>query len=141
MTTTPPPNYTVNDEADLFALWQRLMAGGGFARRSLWLIFLDHNSRILPVILPIDDIPAEPDAAFVANIAHIIGELVSNGEASTAALLLSRPGPTQMTAADRRWAHALIAALGPEFDRWPIHLASRDAIQVFAPDDLCAPRH
>ena len=85
-------------------------------------------------IVPIDDIPAEPDPLFTGNIAKIISDLVSSGVAASVAMLLSRSGPGTMTAQDRQWARAL--RLGKH--RWPIHLATCDRVQVFAPDDLVA---
>src|SRR3954447_9069183 len=46
-------------------------------------------------------------------------------------------GPAGMTDADRRWARALLAGFRG-LTRWPVHLATRDRVQVFAPDDLIA---
>jgi len=75
-----------------------------------------------------------PDPLFTGNIAKIISDLVSSGVAASVAMLLSRSGPGTMTAQDRQWARAL--RLGKH--RWPIHLATCDRVQVFAPDDLVA---
>lgn len=113
------------------------MGPGGFATSSLWMVFLDDDSRLTPVIVPIEDIPAEPDEQFVGNLAYIIGDLLSDSAAASVALLLSRPGSRAMTEADRRWARALREALD-ELPMWPVHLATRDNVQVFAPDDLVA---
>lgn len=113
------------------------MGPGGFAMSSLWMVFLDEDSRLSPVIVPIDDLPAEPDDQSVRNLAWIIGDLLREGAAASVALLLSRPGPRAMTDADRRWARALRDALR-ELPIWPVHLATRGHVQVFAPDDLVA---
>ena len=113
------------------------MGPGGFATSSLWMVFLDDDSRLTPVIVPIEDIPAEPDEQSVGNLAYIIGDLLDDGAAASVALLLSRPGSRAMTEADRRWARALREALD-ELPMWPVHLATRGNVQVFAPDDLVA---
>ncbi len=134
--TPLPPDFSVHDDADLSALWHTLIGPGEFGQRTLWLTFLDQDGRVSPLIVPIDDIPTEPDALFARNIARIIDKLVAGGDTSSVALLLSRPGVNDMTALDRRWARALHAELGPELSRWPIHLATCDNIRVFAPDDL-----
>jgi hypothetical protein len=42
-----------------------------------------------------------------------------------------------MTERDRRWARALRAAFAG-LTAWPLHLATPDNVQVFAPDDLLA---
>jgi hypothetical protein len=136
MTTKQPPDVTVRDEADLFALWQQFMGPGGFGRRSLWLIFLDRGGHVHPLIVPIDDIADEPDPVFTRNIALVVDGLINGGEVASVAMLISRPGPVDMTAADRRWARALHGELGTRLGRWPIHLATIDSIRVFAPDDL-----
>jgi hypothetical protein len=136
--TPPPPLTVVRTPADLLALWQCLMGRGEFTRASVWLVFLDDAYRVQPTIVPIDGIPAEPDEGFTSAVARIIEGLVDGGTVSSVAMLLSRPGPARMTAADRRWAAALRSAVGDEYATWPIHLATADDVQVFAPDDLAA---
>jgi hypothetical protein len=130
---------TIRAEADLYRMWQSLMGSGGFGRRSVWVLFLDRHSRTLPVLMPIDDIPTTPDPRFIHGLATVITGVVTDGEAATAALLLSRPGEAAMTADDRAWARALREAVGA-LSPWPVHLATRERLQVFAPDDLIAAR-
>ena len=48
MTIPRPYKTTVHTNAELFELWQKLMGPGGFGRRSLWLLFLDVENRVLP---------------------------------------------------------------------------------------------
>jgi hypothetical protein len=137
MTTPPELETPIRSATDLLHVWRRLMGDGGFGRSTLWLIFLDEDDRLQRLIMPIDDLPVRPDDRFVGNLALILGELHETGEYASTAMLLSRPGPAQMTDADRRWAralHARLAGLSP----WPLHLATRDRVQVFAPDDLIA---
>jgi len=131
----PPPGTCIRTAAELTAAWENLMGPGGFGRRSVWIIFFDADSRLLAPIMPIEDIPAEPDDAFIATLASIVGELIANGTVTSAALLLSRPGPRAMSGSDRRWAFALRAAFR-DFTNWSVHLASCGHVQVFAPDDL-----
>jgi hypothetical protein len=135
----PRPGETViRSHADLFAFWQGLMGPGGFGVARIWLAFLDEEHRVQPLIVPIDGIPAEPDRPFLRGLTRVVADLVDTGDASSAAMLISRPGPSAMASSDRRWARALRAELGDELAVWPIHLATRDRIQVFAPDDLAA---
>jgi hypothetical protein len=133
----PPPGTRVRTAAELTAAWEGLMGPGGFGRRSVWVIFFDPDGRLLAPIMPIDDVPPDPDDLFVANLASVVGALITNGSVASAALLLSRPGPRAMSASDRRWALALRAAVA-DCTHWPVHLATCDHVQVFAPDDLIA---
>lgn len=128
----------IRTPAQLSALWGELMGGGGFGTRTLWLLFLDEDHRPLKVIVPIEDIPLEPDAATLDAIGRILDDvLVDTGPASVP-MLLSRPGPLSMTDADRAWAVEIRERLGRHLGAWPVHLATRNRIQVFAPDDLIA---
>jgi hypothetical protein len=135
---TPPPPFTVvRTAAEMFEMWQGLMGGGGFSVPSLWLVFFDDESRMQPVIVPIDDIPAEPDRPLVRNLVSVVAGLIDGGSAASVAVLLSRPGPSAMTESDRCWARALTAELAG-LTAGPLHLATHDRLQVFAPDDLIA---
>jgi hypothetical protein len=134
MTATINKNPILSND-DLFRLWQHLMGEGGFGRRSLWLIFLEKDGRPHEVIMPIDDIPLSPQPAMVANLVHIVDQLCERDGVVSAPMLLSRPGSSAMTESDRSWAKCLRSALGERY-QWPIHLATEDHLQVFAPDDL-----
>jgi hypothetical protein len=129
------PGKLIRNDTELSAAWRGLMGTGGFGQRCLWLIFFDDRSRLQPVIMPIEDIPSEPDALVVANLARVVGELIDDGTASSCALLLSRPGADSMTDSDRTWARALRTEFGTR-SPWPVHLATRNSVRVFAPDDL-----
>jgi hypothetical protein len=132
MTMTPPYGTIVRTDTELYQLWHQLMGSGGFARRSLWLLFLDHEGHPEPVIVPIDDIPLRPDERLVRAVGEIVAGLTADGGVASVAMLLSRPGRPQMAAEDRVWARAL----APITPAWPVHLATTDRLQPFAPDDL-----
>ncbi len=134
--TNEPPKFRVDTDDDLSRAWQRLMGAGGFGQRSLWMIFLDQKGETLPVIFPIDDLPDAPDEELIGHLKHILGELIETTPAVATAFLLSRPGPDQVTAYDRRWTRALLEAVPPPTRRGPIHLATTDRVRPIAPDDL-----
>jgi hypothetical protein len=138
MTIPRPHDTVIRSHADLFTLWRGLMGPGGFSVATIWLVFLDQDNRLQPLIVPIEDIPTEPDAPFLRSLVWIVRDLIDSGDASSVAVLISRPGGPAMLGSDRRWARALRAELGDELAVWPIHLATRDRIRVFAPDDLAA---
>ena len=128
----------VRTEHDLLKLWRALMGTGGFGKRTLWLVFLDDRGYPLKMIVPIEDLDPEPDVPFVGNLDWIAREVAKGTTIGSIPVLLSRPGPAAMTAQDRRWAVMLRAHGGPLLNRWPLHLATTDRVQVFAPDDLIA---
>lgn len=137
MTLKPPEETFVNSTRELTELWRDLMGTDGFGRRTLWMIFLAANGELCPCVVPIEDLPAEPDERLLGNLANIVRSLLEDGLRSVA-FLLSRPGPSQMDDTDRGWARELTRALPRDLRRWPIHLATHGHVQVFALDDLIA---
>ena len=113
-------NATVRTEQDLVRFWAALVGGGGFDRRTLWLVILDDDGRPAPAVVPVDDVPAAPSAADVDAFRQLLGHLEGFG---APVLLLSRPGSSSVQVHDRQWGRAL-AGCAP---RWPVHLATRDA--------------
>ena len=128
---------TIRTQADLEALWRRLMGDLGFGRTTLWMLMLDGDGEVLPVVVPIEDIPARPTDA-VENLTQILTYVVPTG--GSAAFLLSRPGPDgPLTASERAWTRALGYVgrnVGPTV--WPVHRANDQALHVCTPDDLAA---
>jgi hypothetical protein len=135
-----PEQTYVRNTAELTELWQDMMGPGGFGQRSLWLVFLNEDGQMSPLVMPIDDIPIEPNAEMLTNLAAIDERLADESGIASTAMLLSRPGPAHMTASDRAWARAIIAAFGRQLSPWPVHLATRGAVRTFAPDDLIVGR-
>ncbi|WP_265446330.1 hypothetical protein [Flexivirga meconopsidis] len=136
--TTSFKGKAIRTDADLLARWRELMGEGGFGRRCLWLIFLNARGRQADLVMPVDEIPMRPDPQEIAGIARFIAMMRDQVGVAEVPLLLSRPGPSEITENDRRWAIALTDALCDQQPRWPIHLATKNRVQVFAPDDLIA---
>lgn len=125
--TTKLDNIVVRTAADLERAWQLIMGPHGPGLRSLWMALLDEEGRLRPVIVPIDDIPLAPDAT-ISGLADVLSGI---GHLGDPVLLLSRPGPAEMTDTDRQWGRALVP-----LTRWPVHLYTRAGVRVFAPDDV-----
>jgi hypothetical protein len=114
------------------------MGTEGFRGRSLWLAFLDRNFRVQPTFVPFDDFPVIPDRELLGNLRSIIDGVVGTMGIVSVLVLISRPGSSVMTVQDRRWGALIHTEIGLRYSYWPIHLATRGRIQVFAPDDLIA---
>ena len=135
MTSDEP---SIRNAVELCALWEKLMGRDGFDTRTLWLLFLDEANRPIKLIVPIEDIPAEPDGEVLDRIARMLDEVLDDGCPGTVPMLLSRPGPGAMTGNDRRWAADITRHLGRHLGPWPVHLATCNRVRLFAPDDLIA---
>src|ERR1700742_5229944 len=99
-----PSETTIHSGADVLAFWTKLVPPAERRRRSLWLAFLDREGRTLPTVIPIDDMPAEPDTLLCGNLHKILADLASTGPVHSGLLLLSRPGPDTAAPGDHRWA-------------------------------------
>lgn len=90
-------------------------------RRSLWLFFVAGTGELLKVAVPIDDIPARPEALFVENLFAILrGVLTVESDASSVVLVLTGSDP-----AAKDWAVALrVAASETDIDVRLICLAT-----------------
>ena len=74
----------------------------------LWIMFLDARRRQLPLMVPIEDIPALPTDRCVGQMTGILAELREQYE--SVILVLERLGTNAVAVVDRRWAEALRAA-------------------------------
>jgi hypothetical protein len=82
-------------------------------RRSMWLLFLSSDGVQLPVIVPIDDVPARPDWLLARNLCEVIADVLADAaEAGSAVVTLTRPGAETVDDTDREWLRALHAAAG-----------------------------
>jgi hypothetical protein len=99
--------------------------------RSLWLLFLGADAVQLPVVVPIDDVPASPgpDAAgsICDLIAHVLHDAAPGG---SVVITLVRPNRLTVTDPDQQWLMALRDAAA----RTGVHLrmlclATRDGVR------------
>lgn len=79
--------------------------------RSLWLLFLGADAVQLPVVVPIDDMPANPGADAAGSICDIIAHVLHDAApgGSVVIALVRRTGLV-VTDPDQQWLLALRAA-------------------------------
>jgi hypothetical protein len=107
---------------------------GGY-RRQVWVMLLDDESRLLPVVVP-TDVSVEPTWDDVVGFADFLSCLSLDFHSATLVITYERPGPTDRTARDRRWLRVLREACvesGMPF-RGPYLLTGAKVRQV-PPDD------
>jgi hypothetical protein len=133
MTKPPLADVPVRTGADLAGRWQHLLGVPVFTARSLWLTWLD-DGLMLPVVIPVDDVPAVPDRPMLADVATVCGSIAESHASGTAhlAVALCRPGRGQITADDQAWERGLREAFretdGTAQLTWSLHLAAGGSI-------------
>jgi hypothetical protein len=94
-------------EADMKRRIEELIAPA-IHNGQLWILFLDARRRQLPLMVPIEDMPAVPTPDDVASLVNVLGELRS--EYDSVILVMERLGTDAVATVDRRWAAALRTA-------------------------------
>lgn len=130
------PDQPLHTDADLLR-WARFINHGlDPVRRTLWVMYLDRDDVPLPVILPVEEMPSEPDSTapqVARNLAKVGLDMAPGG---AMVVMLERPGPARRAPADDAW-HSLIrrevASCGVRLRA--MFLAARGQVQPFALDD------
>jgi hypothetical protein len=127
MTTSSLAEVPIRSAAELTERWATVLAPPVFGARSLWLLWLGADGRMLPVVVPVDDVDRRPDAALVAGLLEVHGgvaEQFLDGSAHLA-MALCRPGAPEVTEDDAAWVAELPVMFGAEVDgTWSLHLAA-----------------
>lgn len=132
-----PYRPTISSQADLEEAWRHLMGPWGFGRRSVWMMRLDGDHRLLPVITEIAECDEEPDPALAVRFAEILRALDEDDPGGSFAFLVSRPGPIRAEDADRAWGRFLVEAGAAAGVRLEMpHLATEDGVVALPPDEL-----
>jgi|SRR5690625_363320 len=129
-----------DDASPVTLMWQELAAEASWTARELWLnVFVDGEPT--PLVVPIDDLPDEPDPSGVAGLMTMCERLVEQLGATSFAFLLARPSVGGPSDADLRWAVALVeAARDAGIPLETIHHANAAGVEPFRSDDLIGSR-
>ena len=129
MTITPPlPDVPIRSADELTSRWQALLDPPVFGARSLWLSWFGSDGRMLPVVMPIDDIPPVPEPAMLMGVRQMHDLLVEeqlDGDGHLA-MALCRPGRPEVRGDDGFWIDALRSTLddGRIDGSWSLHLGA-----------------
>ena len=113
MTSTSRDPYSpiLKTDADVTAMWQKLIDPLGWNDIRVYVNVIDADRRPTPVVLEVDEIPGrftEGDARALMRIyAHLIHKNAAGG---SIAILVCRPGPPQLTDDDRTCCRNLYSA-------------------------------
>lgn len=110
-----------------------------WTNRELWFLVV-HDGAPTPVLTQIDELPPFPEPLLLEGLMHTCSHFTDEDAAITVGFCLVRPGSGPPSAADRRWASALVTAareVGVPIET--IHHANNHAVGVFTPDALIGP--
>ena len=127
MTTTPLAQLPVRSATDLTRRWHTVLAPPVFGARSLWLAWFDTAGLMLPVVMPVDDLPRRPRHESLIGLLALHDAVTEQSDCADGhlALALCRPGRSVVTASDDEWAEALREDLDSGVDgSWSLHLAA-----------------
>ncbi|RBY91031.1 hypothetical protein [Blastococcus sp. TF02A-30] len=129
MTKPPLADVPVRTADELTARWHALLGEPVFGARALWLTWLD-DGLMVPVVIPVDGVPAVPDRPMLANLADMCEQVAAAHGLllGHVAMALCRPGRPSATRDDDAWATALREAFAGSDLTWSLHLAAGGAI-------------
>ena len=131
MTTPELASVPVRSSVALTRRWVALLAPPVFGARSLWLSWLGTDGCMLPVVVPVDDLPVVPDPALVMGLRQVHDSILEEhlGGDGHLAMALCRPGQPEITEDDDEWAEALRDALDDQIvGTWSLHVAAAGSI-------------
>lgn len=132
MPTTPLTDIPVRSADELIDRWAVLLAPGVFPARSLWLAWFDNAGSMMPVVVPVDDVPPVPDGPLLDGLLGLHDAVVerTGAEGGHLALALCRPGTAETTEDDEAWADVLTDELADRLDgTWSFHVASAGTVR------------
>jgi hypothetical protein len=103
----PPPRCSPVDDPrtdeDILSAIGQLIPPGSRDWQSLVLFFLD-GDRTLPVVVPIDDVPEDPEPAVLENLCWILSQVLGEHEPdASVVIMLTRPGTAEPDSTDLIW--------------------------------------
>ena len=131
MTKPPLAEIPIRTADDLTRRWTTLLEPPVFGARSLWLAWLDDDGLMLPVVVPVDDVPQRPDGPLISGLLQLHDAVVEQrlGDGGHLAMALCRPGRPQVTEDDDAWAEVLQLELDEAIDgTWSLHLAAAGSV-------------
>jgi len=130
VTTPELASVPVRSSIALTRRWLTLLAPPVFGARSLWLTWLDTSGLMLPLVIPIDDVPSLPEEFALRGLRQMHDTIAEQRDVAHMALALCRPGDANPTMDDDEWAQFLRDGLDDSIDAtWSLHLAAGGRVE------------
>ena len=116
MSTRPHPTVPVTSDVELTDRWHALLQlDGPPSRRTLFLAWFRRDGTMVPLLMPVEDVPLEADRAMLGNLEALHDEVARNEDVDPdelhLAMLLERRGPAGLSPDDHAWCSAVEAVL------------------------------
>jgi hypothetical protein len=110
MTTRPHPSIPVTSDTELTERWRTLLhLDGPPSQRRLFLAWLRTDGTMIPLLIPVEEFPEEPDREVIGKLVDLHAAVVdAEGVGRTdlhLAMCLERPGPANPD--DDAWCAAI----------------------------------
>jgi hypothetical protein len=139
-TATELDSLKVRNQNHVQRMWELLMQPLGFGSTSIWVTFIGSDDRPTRFLLEIAESEQLPEPHEVANLFDVLEQICTDeGEGTSLAFLVTRPGRDSVNAFDRDLAGRLMTgARASSLHCHPIHVANDLAVWAITPDDLAA---
>jgi hypothetical protein len=127
MPKPPLADVPVRSADDLTRRWTDLLEPPVFGAHSIWMTWLDGDGRMLPLVIPIDDLPALPERGITSGLLQVHDTVVEQhlDDDAHLAMALCRPGRPEITEHDDAWAEEFRLGLDDQIDgTWSLHVAA-----------------
>ena len=112
MNTRPHPDIPVTSDAELTERWRELLhLDGPPSQRRLFLAWFRRDGTMVPLLIPVEELPQEPDRVAIGNLADLHSVVAESEDVDPTdlhlAMCLERPGPATPTPDDAAWSTAI----------------------------------
>ena len=121
----------VDTDTDVLDRVDQLISHDARRDRSLWLMFLAADAVQLPVVVPIDDVPANPEPGAAESVCDVIARVLNDAvPGGSVVITLVRDNGRGATDSDRNWLMALqTAAARTDLRLRMVCLATTDGVR------------
>ena len=105
------PTHPLRDADDLLEVALSLVGPERAGPPAVWIVLLDADGMMLPVVLPLSGVPLQPDAVQVRQVVLAMGDVLTHdAPGGSIAVALVRAAGGDRGAFERAWEHALRVA-------------------------------
>ncbi|WP_146192441.1 hypothetical protein [Cellulomonas sp. WB94] len=104
----PVTGRTLDDARDALDVLMRVVGPERDGPPALWFLVLDAADQVLPLVLPIAEVPTVPDAVVAANLVHVLASVLEHDAPGGSVVVgYVRRGGGDLGAFEAGWSSAL----------------------------------